>query len=72
MAEDSDWFRISLTEGQLYTFDARGEGGRWRDAQNPNVILRDADGNCVTGGYEELLFLAENCGTYYAEVNGLW
>ena len=71
MAEDADWFRITLREDRLYTFDLRGAADGGGTLPDPYVNLYDADGNGVAGNYEQLQFLAESAGTYFVEATGV-
>jgi hemolysin type calcium-binding protein len=69
---DADWFRISLTEDKIYTFDVQGlaDGGGTLD--NPFVRLYAAHdlGSSIGGYYGELKFLATSSGTYFVEAAG--
>lgn len=71
VAEDTDWFRITLTQDLIYTFDVRGAADGGGTLQDPYVTLRDAAGNYVADGYEALDFTAGDSGTYFVEVNRL-
>lgn len=69
---DRDWFRITLTQGELYTIDLAGAPGGPGSLRYPHPELYDADGNWIADGYDydgdgdaQLLFLAETSGTYF-------
>jgi serralysin len=74
-ATDSDWFSITLTAGQTYTFAAFGFGrGSVRD---PEITIYDASGAQVAYdddsgplGYARLSFTATTSGTYYVGASG--
>lgn len=70
VADDVDWFRITLTQDTLYSFDVQGAadgGGTLGDAY---VVLYDAAGDYIADGYEGLGYTATVGGTYYVGVTG--
>jgi hypothetical protein len=62
---DHDWFRISLTEGQTYVMDLWNDGTTLWD---PNLTVRDADGNYVDSSWGSLRHTAAATGTFYIDV----
>ena len=54
VAEDADWFQITLREDRLYTFDLRGAADGGGTLPDAFVNLYDAEGNFVAGSFEEL------------------
>ena len=76
-AGDSDWFSITLTAGQSYTFSTYLGGGGLSDSI---LTLRDSTGAVITTNddantnanllYSEITFTATTGGTYYLEVTG--
>jgi len=72
-AGDQDWYRVTLTAGQTYTFWTNG-------AQNPTdtlLRLRDSSGTAIAtnddGGQDVLshiTFTATTTGTYFVDVSG--
>ncbi|SMF65034.1 hypothetical protein SAMN02982917_3376 [Azospirillum oryzae] len=73
---DSDWFAVSLQAGQTYEFDLK------RNGDGAGLILRDQQGNAVSGGTsvdfwnytwgnDSLLYTATRSGTHYLTVNAL-
>jgi hypothetical protein len=69
---DQDWFRIELTEGEVYTIDLRGEARGAGTLENPAVELFDAEGGWVSSADDggagldaRLVHAADTTGTYY-------
>jgi hypothetical protein len=65
---DVDWFRIELEAGNLYRIDVQGEADGGGTAVGPYVELVDEFGNYMAFGYEELSYVPEFDGTYFAVV----
>ena len=73
---DHDWYRISLTAGQQYSFAAIGTGVN--GLRDPYLYLRDALGNLLASDDDSgpaaassITFTATLSGTYYLDV-GAW
>lgn len=71
---DKDWFAVSLTSGQAYTFHLDGVSGT--GIGDPYLTLFDAGGNQLAfdddggpGVYAMLAFSATQSGTYYLEAS---
>ncbi|MCM2475684.1 protease [Rhizobium sp. CG5] len=75
-AADADWFRVSLTAGQTYTFALVGTGGsgvtdaylRLLNASGVEVTYNDDGG---PGFNSSITFTVTTSGTYYLEASGL-
>ena len=74
-AGDEDWFRISLVEGQQYTFGLVASGGA--PLSDPNIVLFDSVGRALRsddnggGGKNSLIdYTASSTGTYYLAARG--
>jgi serralysin len=74
---DHDWYRITLTAGQTYTFsiDPSGPGGAVTDVEDSYLRLRNSAGTLVAenddGGlqtHSNLTFTATTTGTYFVDV----
>jgi Ca2+-binding RTX toxin-like protein len=70
---DQDWYRVTLTAGQTYTFWTNGA----QDPTDTLITLRNASGGQVVSnddGGQELLslvtFTATSTGTYFIDVSG--
>lgn len=73
---DHDWYRVSLTAGQTYTFTTRLDG----TLSDSVLTLRDASGNLLAEnddaipggsyGFSEITFTASSSGTYFLDVSG--
>ena len=70
---DQDWYRVTLTAGQTYTFWTNGA----QDPTDTLITLRNASGGQVVSnddGGQELLslvtFTATSTGTYFVDVSG--
>ena len=72
---DSDWFRITLTAGETYTFSTYLGGGglsdsilTLRNASGATLVVND-DANTSAGLYwSEITYTATSSGTYYLDV----
>lgn len=70
---DHDWYRVSLTAGQTYTFALVGTGGndlsdallRLRNASGVQIAIDDDGG---PGSNSTITFTATTSGTYYLDV----
>ncbi|MEZ5695876.1 MAG: M10 family metallopeptidase C-terminal domain-containing protein [Sphingomonadaceae bacterium] len=76
-AGDSDWFRITLTAGETYTFTTFLPGGGLPDSiltlrdSTGAIIASNDDANTAAGlYYSEITFTATTSGTYYLDVTG--
>jgi len=72
---DEDWFRITLTEGKLYTFDLAAAFSGSEYDPFLGLELYDANGNWVADNYTydadvQLSFLAEATGAYFIAARG--
>ncbi len=72
---DEDWFRITLTQGKLYTFDLAAAFNGSGDYTSLGLNLYDANGDWITNNYDydgdvQLWFLAESTGTYFISARG--
>ncbi|WP_369024945.1 M10 family metallopeptidase C-terminal domain-containing protein, partial [Qipengyuania sp. RANM35] len=74
---DSDWFRITLTAGQTYTFSTYLPGGGLVDSilnlrnSSGGIVATNDDANTDAGlYYSEITFTATTSGTYYLDVTG--
>ncbi|UOA27516.1 hypothetical protein DSM107133_02244 [Pseudosulfitobacter sp. DSM 107133] len=79
---DSDWFRVSLEAGNLYSFriDEREDPSNPYYVSVPQIALVDEDGNRLSDYYRDPYgyyggssfgFLAEETGDYFLQVNNL-
>jgi serralysin len=74
VAQDSDWVKVTLTEGLSYAFQAEAGGGSDL-LEDADLVIYDANGNefvdspnsFFTTNY--LSTLIQNSGTYYVEVS---
>jgi hypothetical protein len=66
---DTDWFRITLAEDQLYEFDLRGASDGGGTLRHPGVNLYASNGEPVAYGFDELRITGLS-GTYYVEATG--
>lgn len=71
---DSDWIAVDLVAGQTYTFAMVGNGALDEGVDDPELRLRDADGNQIAsdddsgpGATSSLTFTATSSGTYYID-----
>ena len=72
---DADWFGITLTAGEIYTFDLAEAFGGSAEDHYLSLGLIDADGNWLEDSYDydgdvQLMFLAEVTGTYFIATRG--
>lgn len=74
---DHDWYRVTLTAGQTYTFsiDPSGPGGAVTDVEDSYLRLRNSAGTLLAedddGGlatHSNLTFTATTTGTYFVDV----
>ncbi len=72
---DKDWFRMSLVQGQTYTFAAIGTGKS--DLSNPYLRLLDVSGGQLAFNDDSgphlssvITYTATSTGTFYLEVKG--
>ncbi|MBO3759984.1 M10 family metallopeptidase C-terminal domain-containing protein [Ciceribacter sp. L1K22] len=70
---DHDWYRVTLTAGQTYTFAVVGTGGN--DLPDPFLRLRNSSGSVVSydddggpGSNATITFRATSSGTYFIDV----
>lgn len=68
---DEDWFAITLSEGETYTIDLKGQDSGSGSLPDPYLILYDADDNWVdsnddAGSYDsQLVYAPFASGTYF-------
>ena len=77
---DSDWFRVTLVAGMSYQIDLKGEDTGHGTLPDPYLGgIHDADGVLIAdttdddggAGYNsQVIFTAEETGTYYVETSG--
>jgi serralysin len=76
VAQDSDWVKVTLTEGLSYAFVASAGGGS-DFLEDADLFIRDANGNIIPGGNGSngstttnyLSLLIQDSGTYFVEVS---
>jgi Ca2+-binding RTX toxin-like protein len=71
---DADWFAITLTAGQTYTFDLEGAATGQGTLFDPFLILRNGSGSFITadddagtGFNSRITYAAAASGTYYLD-----
>lgn len=71
-ANDSDWFRVTLTAGHIYRFDLEGQASGRGTLEDPYLRLRDSTGTQIAayddggaGVNSRGQFTAATGGTYY-------
>ncbi|MFO1143465.1 MAG: hypothetical protein U1E59_13955 [Amaricoccus sp.] len=57
VAPDTDWFRTTLQQGHVYRFDVQDAQDGRGTLPEAGVAVHDAEGNCLTDGYEERVVL---------------
>ncbi len=71
VAWDVDWFSVSLTEGENYAFDLRGDPSGSGTLADPYLEFYDSEGNLIDGNDDSetldshLVVTAGETGTYY-------
>ncbi len=75
---DTDWIKISLTEGEQYVFTVWGTGGQIAGVDDTILTLYDANGNWITLNddadsghgvlFSQISYTAASTGTYYLKV----
>ena len=65
---DTDWFRIELEAGNRYRIDVQGEADGGGTLLSPVIELFDESGYYLDTGFEELYYVPDAGGTYYASI----
>src|SRR6266481_2414479 len=52
-AGDTDWFKITLTAGQTYQFDLKGNSSGNGTLPDPFLRLRDSSGNTIANAFAD-------------------
>ena len=76
VTQDSDWVKVTLTEGLSYAFVASAGGGA-DFLEDADLFIRDSSGNIISGGngsngsttVNYLSLLIQNSDTYFIEVS---